>query len=209
MKHHSKFFLLALLIPGYALPFEAANSRPQAHIEVVQGLPGIIGLLEKYTDTGKPLRALAQTLLRGDQSELSQGDREVIASYVSSLNKCNFCCNSHGAAAANLLDGNYDLVQAVNADYTTAPITDKLKSLLNIAGKVQSNAGSVSEQDIAQARQMGASDQDIHDTVLIAAAFCMYNRYVDGLTAAAPAEMQKYYDETGKLLATQGYVNKE
>ncbi|MDR3551295.1 MAG: peroxidase-related enzyme [Candidatus Babeliales bacterium] len=200
-----KLLALALLVPSCTYSFQAANTRPQAHIQVVDGLPGIIGLLEKYTDTGKALRALAQALLRGDQSNLSQGERELIASYVSSLNKCNFCCNSHGAAAANLLDGNYDLVQAVNNDYQAADVSDKMKALLNIAGKVQNNAGSVDAQDIAQARAQGATDQDIHDAVLIAAAFCMYNRYVDGLSATAPADMQ-LYDQAGKQLAEHGYV---
>ncbi|MFZ0967791.1 MAG: hypothetical protein WAN13_05920, partial [Candidatus Acidiferrales bacterium] len=83
---------------------------------------------------------------------------------------------------------------------------DKLKALLAIAGKVQQGGKKVTTAEIERARQCGATDREIHDTVLIAAAFCMYNRYVDGLATWAPQDPQ-VYRERGAMLAESGYIN--
>ena len=86
-----------------------------------------------------------------------------------------------------------------------AKISNKLKALLAIAGKVQMGGKHVTEQDVANARTAGATDTEIHDTVLIAAAFCMYNRYVDGLATWQPVD-DELYRERGKKVAREGYV---
>ena len=133
------------------------------------------------------MRELAEVLLRAP-STLTSGEREMIAAFVSSRNDCAFCHASHRAAAAHHLVGNYELVDAVKRDPQTAPITNKLKALLTIAGKVQQGGKQVTGADIERARVEGATDLEIHDTVLIAAAFCMYNRYVDGLATVTPTD---------------------
>lgn len=150
------------------------------------------------------MRALAEVLLRGP-STLTSGEREMIATFVSTRNDCFFCQTSHRAAAANHLDGNYELVDAVRFDYPNAPVSAKLKALLAIAGKVQLGGKNVTTEDIDAARKEGATDLEIHDTVLIAAAFCMYNRYVDGLATFTPTDLD-LYDMMGKRMAHQGYV---
>lgn len=150
------------------------------------------------------MRALAEVLLRGPNS-LTSGEREMIATFVSLRNDCYFCQTSHRSAAAHHLNGNYDLVDAVRADYQNAPVSSRLKALLTIAGKVQKSGKSVSEADIERARVEGATDLEIHDTVLIAAAFCMFNRYVDGLGTFTPTD-PKLYDEMGERMAKQGYI---
>lgn len=175
-----------------------------AYIELQNQLPGIVGLLTQFKKTAKPLTELAQVLLRGD-STLSEGERELIASLVSYRNECKFCMRSHGATASHLLDGDKKLVKQVQEDFRSAPVSDKMKALLNIAAHVQEGGLHVTDQDIAAARSEGATDQEIHDTVLIAAAFCMYNRYVDGLGTFAP-DTEEAYDEHGKELATEGYL---
>lgn len=175
-----------------------------AHIKLHNQMPGIVGLLTQFKETAKPLTELAQVLLRGD-STMSEGERELIAALVSARNECKFCMRSHGATASHLLDGDKELVRQVQEDFRSAPISDKMKALLNIAAKVQVNGREVSEEDITAARQEGATDQEIHDTVLIAAAFSMYNRYVDGLGTFAPDD-EEVYDEHGKELATAGYT---
>ena len=174
------------------------------HIHLPEGLPGITSGFAFRPETAKPMRELAEVLLRGPSS-LSSGEREVIASFVSTLNDCYFCQTSHRAAAAHHLDGNYPLVDAVRFDYRNANVSEKLKSLLAIAGKVQKGGKNVTPEDVAQARRDGASDLEIHDTVLIAAAFCMYNRYVDGLATFTPTD-QRLYDEMGARMAHQGYT---
>ncbi len=172
------------------------------HIELPADLPGISAGFAFRPETAKPMRELAHVLLH-EPNSLTQGERELIATYVSSLNDCYFCQTSHGAAAACHL-GDRDVVQQVKADAACAPISPKLKSLLVIAGQVQRGGKNVTVRDVEAARQQGATDTEIHDTVLIAAAFCMYNRYVDGLATWQPQDESMYAD-MGKHLASKGY----
>jgi uncharacterized peroxidase-related enzyme len=175
-----------------------------AHIQLPEGLPGIVGPLAYSPETAKPLLLLAETLLRGPNT-LTSAEREMIAAHVSYRNRCDFCQLSHSAAAAAHLKGNYDLVEQIKIDPEAAAVSDKLKALLAIAGKVQQGGKQVTSEDIARARQQGATDKEIHDTVLIAAAFCMYNRYVDGLATFQPLDREAYR-EMGEDMAHQGYM---
>lgn len=176
------------------------------HIALPQDLPGIRSLVAYRTDTGKLLYDLAEALLRSE-STLSRADRELIAAYVSAGNECLFCTSSHAAASRHLYGDRADVVDAVIADLDAAPIDEKLRALLVIAGKVQRNGRLVTEEDVADARRQGATDREIHDTVLIAAAFSMYNRYVDGLATLAPTEPEAYA-EMGRRMAEQGYAGR-
>jgi uncharacterized peroxidase-related enzyme len=161
------------------------------YIKLDENLPGIRSLLAFSPETAGPIGELAELLLRRSDS-LSLADRELIATYVSHLNECFYCNHSHGEIAICYLQGDRGLIDAVRADYRQAPITEKLKSLLQIAAKVQQSGRAVLQQDIDHAKKQGASDHDIHDTVLIAATFCMMNRYVDGLGTVAPQDMSTY-----------------
>src|SRR5580704_379263 len=161
------------------------------YIDINNDLPGIRGLMAFRKETAQPLTELANTLLR-ERNGLSPAERELIATRVSFLNDCFYCQTSHGAIACQYLGGDQELVDQVKKDFDAAPISDKLKALLKIATKVQHSGKAVSQQDIDEARISGASDMDIHDTVLIAAAFCMYNRYVDGLGALTPVDLASY-----------------
>jgi uncharacterized peroxidase-related enzyme len=156
-------------------------------------------------ETALPLNALVEVLLQGP-STLAPGERELIATFVSSRNCTQFCHNIHGAIAAAHLGGNEDVVRQVKVDFMQAEISPKLKALLKIAGKVQQDGKLVTPDDIEAARDEGATDLEIHDTVLIAAAFCMYNRYVDGLDTNQPAD-PAFYRERGKRVAREGYVS--
>jgi uncharacterized peroxidase-related enzyme len=175
------------------------------HIALPEGLPGITSGFAFRPETAKPLRELAEILLRGPSS-LSSAEREMIATFVSTQNDCYFCQTSHRAAAAHHAGGNYTLVDAVRFDYPNAPVSAKLKALLTIAGKVQRGGKQVTAEDVQQARQEGATDLEIHDTVLIAAAFCMYNCYVDGLATYTPRDNFELYDQMGARMAHEGYT---
>ena len=177
-----------------------------AHIKLAEGVPGILGLMAFRPETAKPLNALAEVLLRNANS-LSPGDREMIATYVSSQNDCYFCQTVHGAVAAHHLGGNEKLIDDIKRNFETSPISEKMKALLAIAGKVQQGGKQVTADDIERARKHGASDKEIHDAVLIAAAFCMYNRYVDGLATWAPQGVPEIYRQSGKRLAEEGYIS--
>lgn len=175
-----------------------------AHIKVPEGVPGIRSLVMFRPETGKPLYELAQILLRR-KSSLTEAERELIAAYVSKRNDTMFCMMSHAAASRALYGEEKNIVDDVLRDMQNAPITNKMKALLNIAGKVQILGNRVLPEDIDAARKEGATDKEIHDAVLIAAAFSMYNRYVDGLASFTPTD-EKDYIEMGKRMAEEGYV---
>ena len=174
------------------------------HIELANDMPGIVGLMMFRPETAGPLNALAEALLRADNS-LSRGERESIAAYVSYLNECRFCEMSHSSFAALQLDDGWDLVESVKDDPSAAPISDKLRALLAIAAAVQRGGRQVTHALVAAAREQGATDVEIHDTVLIAAAFCMFNRYVDGLAAQTPEDPEAYLPRA-RILVEHGYL---
>jgi len=176
-----------------------------AHINLPD-LPGIRGPMAYRPETAKPLNELAEVLLRDDNNTLSRGERELIGAYVSSLNDCFFCQNIHGALAGHYLEFDINAIDAVKKDYQATPISEKLKSLLSIAGSVQQGGKRVTTAQIEGAKKLGATDREIHDTVLIAAAFCMYNRYVDGLATWAPEDRQ-YYVNRAPQRAEEGYLD--
>lgn len=154
-------------------------------------------------ETGKYLYEIAQTLLRGP-SPLKESEREMIAAYVSNKNNCGFCMNSHAAAARCLLGDEESLMDDILNDPDSSAVSNKMKALLNIAAKVQVSGREVSQEDIDNAREAGANDLDIHDTVLIAASFSMFNRYVDGLNSLTP-ENKDDYKEMGIRMVEKGY----
>jgi uncharacterized peroxidase-related enzyme len=175
-----------------------------AHINLENDFPGIRGPMAFSPATAKPLNDLAEVLLRSENS-LSRGERELIAAYVSSLNNCFFCQNVHGGMAQHYLECDTAFIDAVKKNYMEAQISDKMKALLWIAEKVQQGGKNVTAEQIDAAKVVGATDKEIHDTVLIAAAFCMFNRYVDGLATWAP-EDKNYYIERAKQRAEEGYA---
>src|SRR3984885_10278923 len=175
------------------------------HINVDKNLPGIRSLMAFSPETATPMGELANLLLRSDEG-LSMAERELIAAHVSYLNDCFYCQQSHGAIAVCYLDGNSELVEQVKKDYLNADVSNKLKALLSIAGSVQKGGKYVTPEQVEDAKSLGATDKDIHDTVLIAAAFCMFNRYVDGLAANNPTDLSSY-PLRAKQIAERGYGN--
>jgi uncharacterized peroxidase-related enzyme len=174
-----------------------------AHIDLPGNFPGIVAGFNFRPETAKPMRELAHILLH-EPNSLAPGERELIAAFVSSRNKTVFCELSHGAAASAHL-GDPSVVERVKVDFREAPVSPKLKALLAIAGKVQQDGKLVTPLDIERAKQQGATDLEIHDTVLIAAAFSMYNRYVDGLGTTQPTD-PGMYAQMGRHLADEGYL---
>ena len=172
------------------------------YIPLEEHLPGITGLLEYSKDSAAPIRELTQILLRGP-STLTEGQRELIATVVSSRNECKFCTAAH-TAAADILLGEENTSAKVKQDITTAPVSDKMKTLLTIAAQVQQSGKSVTTESIQKAKDAGATDVEIHDTVLIAALFCLYNRYVDGLSTVTPTD-PAFYKGLGERLKQNGY----
>jgi uncharacterized peroxidase-related enzyme len=178
-----------------------------AHIDLgvdESQFPGIRGPMAYRPETAKPLNELAEVLLRAQPHPLTPGERELIAAYVSGLNDCNFCCSSHSAFAAAQLPTGMKLVDEVRASVDEAPVSPKMRALLHIAAAVQQTGRAVTRELVAAARDEGATDLEIHDTVLIAAAFCMYNRYVDGLATLSPTDPAAY-TESAKRIVEHGY----
>jgi uncharacterized peroxidase-related enzyme len=178
------------------------NTPNMPYITVENHLPGITGLLEYRKETAAPIRDLTQLLLRGPSS-LTEGERELIATVVSHGNECRFCTTAH-TAATDLLYGECDTSAAAKADIESTPVSEKMKALLTIASLVQQSGKQVTTEAVERARKAGATDLEIHDTVLIAALFCLYNRYVDGLATVAPSD-PTYYEQLGSRLVNHGY----
>ena len=174
------------------------------HITVDPTLPGILGLFDYRPETARPLTELVDVLLRGP-STLSRGERELIAAVVSRENECVFCASAHEAFAAAQFDGGRSTVEKTVRDYENAPISEKLLSLLKIASLTREHGRKVDKASVEAAMAAGASEVEIHDTVLIAAVFCMLNRYVDGLATELPADPAAY-EERARQIVEHGYV---
>ncbi|MET0637432.1 MAG: peroxidase-related enzyme [Chitinophagaceae bacterium] len=172
------------------------------HIPLEEHLPGITGLLEYSQATAAPIRELTQILLRGP-STLTEPERELIATVVSHGNGCVFCSTAH-TAAVEILSGESETVECVKTDISTAPVSEKMKTLLAIAALVRVSGKSVTAEVISEAKAAGATDLEIHDTVLIAALFSLYNRYVDGLATVTPTD-PGYYAALAIRLKEHGY----
>jgi uncharacterized peroxidase-related enzyme len=175
------------------------------YINVDENLLGIRSLMAFSPETATPMGKLANLMLRTNEG-LTMAEREMIATYVSYLNDCFYCEQSHGAIATCYLKDNNELIEQVKKDYQQANISDKMKTLLSIAGSVQKGGKHVTQQQIDDAKNAGATDRDIHDTVLITALFCMFNRYVDGLAANTPTDLSTY-PLRAKQIAEHGYGN--
>lgn len=190
----------AAFIPGYHCQLFRSSKMP--HIPLPGHLPGITGLLEYSRATAEPIRQLTQFILRGENS-LSPAERELIATIVSHQNECRFCTAAH-TAAADLLLGESETCEIMKQDIDATPVSDKMKSLLKIAKQLQVSGKAVTTEAISEAKANGATDPEIHDTVLIAALFCLYNRYVDGMATVAPPDPQ-FYKGLGQRLVDHGY----
>jgi len=176
-----------------------------AYIDLGNELPGIRGLMDFRPETAAPLNALAEILLRSDDNSLSRGERELIGTYVSYLNDCFFCQNVHGALAGHYLGCNMEEIDAIKSEFNSSALSPKMKALLTIAASVQKGGKNVTVAQIENAKNIGVSDKEIHDTVLISAAFCMFNRYVDGLSTWAP-EDRTFYINRAAQRAQDGYL---
>ncbi len=183
--------------------FCSENTYSMPHIPLPEHLPGITGLLEYRLDTALPIRELTQILLRGD-STLTLAERELIATVVSHGNACRFCTTAH-TVAADLLLGESATAELVKNDPAHAPVSEKMKALLDIAKRVQQSGKRVTTEAVAKARPAGATDREIHDTVLIAALFCLYNKYVDGMASVTPDD-PAYYQNLASRIVNQGYL---
>jgi uncharacterized peroxidase-related enzyme len=172
------------------------------HIPLEEHLPGITGLLEYRRDTAEPIRELTQVLLRGPNT-LTEAERELIATIVSYKNECKFCMSAH-AAVTDVLLGESDTSDQIKNDIETASVSEKMKALLTIAAKVQQSGKAVTTPMIERAKRAGATDIEIHDTVLIAALFCLYNRYVDGLATVTPSDPGFYKGLAERI--SKGYM---
>ncbi|HTF30665.1 MAG TPA: carboxymuconolactone decarboxylase family protein [Flavitalea sp.] len=176
-----------------------------AHIDFKNNEPGIRGPMSYSPETAKPMNELAEILLRNDDNSLTKGERELIGAYVSYLNDCFFCQSVHGAMAGHYMNCDIDQIENFKRDFTSSDLSVKMKALLSIAGSVQKGGKHVTPAQVQLAKDIGATDKEIHDTVLIAAAFCMFNRYVDGLATWAPDDVQ-FYVNRAPMRAEQGYI---
>jgi uncharacterized peroxidase-related enzyme len=190
--------------PAALSPARLPRRSAMPYIALPDEQPGIVGLLRYRPDTGAALNQLAEALLRGENT-LTRAERELIAAHVSTLNECEYCATSHAAFAAAQHPGGAPFIEAARVDPDAAQVSPKLRALLRIAGAVRTSGRDVTPELIAAAREQGATDRELHDTVLIAAAFSLFNRYVDGLGTVLPKDAG-YYEQSAKAIVEYGYA---
>jgi uncharacterized peroxidase-related enzyme len=180
---------------------------------IVGGLPdapGIVAAMRLSSGLATHLRGLADELLVNEVpgATLTRAERELLATAVSAANDCFYCMDSHGAFASELLRrANVESVDAVvdgiksGGSEGTGP---KMVALLAIARGVQRGARGLTRDEVTRALEAGATDVDTQLAVLIASAFSMYNRMVDGLRATTPASSEAYRARAVEI-ADHGY----
>lgn len=154
------------------------TDAPKPYIKLDQRFPGIVSLFMYDQETAKALTAMGQTIMRREGRGLKPGERELIAAFVSKLNECNFCFLSHAEAAKLLYGEGATKFLFQEDDYQ---LDMRMRALLVVAVCVQGLDRSELPDAIGDAKFHGATDEEIHDTVLVASFFSMCNRYVDGL----------------------------
>jgi uncharacterized peroxidase-related enzyme len=174
-----------------------------AYIQIDSSLPGMQSLLDYRPQIASPLKTLMAVMMRSKEG-LSKGERELIATYVSNLNDCYNCHQIHGEVAQCFFEELPDLVESIKTDIHNADLTQRQKAILGIAANVQKNGKLVTDQQISGAKNLGISDLEIHDTVLISAMFCFFNRYIDGLGIVSQ-DTTETFKERAKMIAEFGY----
>jgi uncharacterized peroxidase-related enzyme len=180
---------------------------------VVGGLPdvpGIVAAMRLIPSLAVHLRGVADELLVKEVpgATLTRAERELLATAVSAANDCFYCMDSHGAFASELLRraGAEDvdtIVSGLKAGQSDG-VGPKMTALLTIARTVQNNPRALTRECVTNALAAGATDEDTQLAVLIASAFCMYNRMVDGLRARTPANVDAYRSRAAEI-ADHGY----
>jgi uncharacterized peroxidase-related enzyme len=180
---------------------------------IVGSLPDVPGILTALTLTpalGVHLRGLADELLVDEfaGATISRHQREMLATAVSAANDCFYCMDSHGAFASALLERNaaqelLPLVDEIKLGSSDG-FDPKMQALLHVARTVRREPRELTRADVTAALDAGASDQDVQLAVLIAAAFSMYNRIVEGFRARTPPTAE-VYRERAEQIADHGY----
>lgn len=180
---------------------------------IVGGLPeapGILAAMMLTPGLGVHLRGLANELLVNDYpgASISRGERETLAAAVSAANDCFFCMDSHAAFATAVLQrsgvGVADALFEGIKGGSFEGLGDKMRALVHISQVVRRDPLELTSADVAAARDAGATDGDVQLAVLIAAAFSMYNRMVDGFRARTAPTPDAYRESAGAI-AEYGY----
>lgn len=188
--------------------FQRATQPP-----IVGGLPdapGITAAMGLTPGLGVHLRGLADEVLVHDYpgATLRRAEREMIATAVSAGNDCFYCMDSHAAFASELLARDGDAVRTPLVDElklgALSGFEPKMRALMHVAGVVRHNPLELTAADVEAATGAGATDGDVQLAVLIASAFSMYNRLVDGFRAMTPPTIEPYA-EPAQRIAEHGY----
>ena len=158
--------------------------------------------LQINSRAGELLCRFHEELLRGE-SPLTAMERELIAAYVSGLNRCNFCRGTH-EATAQLFGVPEGFVERLIHDETLGDVSDRLRPLLLYARKLTLDQHSITSADAEKVYEVGWPERALHDTILIAATFNFMNRFVHGHGIEGDPEL---HSERGRYLYEHGYLS--
>lgn len=178
------------------------NPKPSIYRDLIENAKSSGGdywqiwhLLAFDPEAANHLAALSHTLMH-KPSPLSAGLRELIATYTSYLNDCEFCMKAHAAVASKLL-GDESLVWSVIDNLETSALAEKEKALLRFVQKVTLTPSSITAADTLALNQAGWDDASIFYAISACALFNFYNRWISA------SGVHPVSDEAFKRLASR------
>jgi uncharacterized peroxidase-related enzyme len=188
----------------------AARAEEQPIVGGLPDVPGIGAAMRLTPELGLHLRGLADAVLVHDYpgATITRAEREMLATALSASNDCFYCMDSHAEHASAVLerDGGTERA-ALLEDLKLGALHGldrKMQALVQIARTVGRRSRDLSAEDVEAARAAGATDADVQLAVLIASAFSMYNRLVDGFRARTPTNPEAYRERAAEI-AEHGY----
>ena len=193
------------------LPDVEANPQPSPYADLIRAAQSaerehwqIWHLFAFRPEVTSHLASFTEGVMRSP-APLSDGLRELIATYTSWTNQCEFCWRSHAAVAAELL-GSEKLVRDVLENLESSALPEPEKALMRFAAKMTRELPEMHEEDIAELRQFGWSDEAIYYAIMVVALFNFYNRWVT--TSGVHPVSDEVHRMHGKRLALSGYEPK-
>jgi uncharacterized peroxidase-related enzyme len=149
---------------------------------------------------GDPFTDWVHHVLRGP-SEWTVGERELMATFVSRLNQCRFCADSHAA----IVDASMgpDIAIAIERDWRTAPLPPRLMAILVLLEVLTLRPQEFGPAQLAAARAAGITEAGVRDAIHLCAIFCTINRIADAIDFAVPNAQARAAD--AKVLLRRGY----
>lgn len=151
---------------------------------------------------GAALLEMHEAIMRSP-SPLSPGQRELIAAYVSGLNRCQYCHGVHAETAKAYEDIPRAAVDRMLVDLETAGFDDKIKPILRLARKLTEAPAALTDADTRAVLDAGWDEKALHDAIMVVCCFNFMNRLLEGHGVHGSEALFK---QRGPMLKKYGYL---